>query len=62
MFDAIGGRKMFIALIGLLSVSLVAIFRPDLPLSGYLDFLKWVIIGTSGAIALEDGLKGVNKD
>ena len=57
LLNALGGRKLFLVITGLVLVILNKTW--DLQLSE--DVLMYLILGEAGAVALEDGLRGLGK-
>lgn len=57
LLNALGGRKLFLVITGLVLVILNKTL--DLQLSE--DVLMYLILGGAGAVALEDGLRGLGK-
>ena len=57
LLNALGGRKLFLVITGLVLVILNKTW--DLQLSE--DVLMYLILGGAGAVALEDGLRGLGK-
>ena len=57
LLNAIGGRKLFLVIVGL--VLMILNKSIDLGLSE--DHLMYLVLGGAGAVALEDGLRGFAK-
>jgi len=57
LLNAIGGRKLFLVVLGI--VLLILNKSMDLGLSE--DHLMYLVLGGAGAVALEDGLRGLGK-
>ena len=52
----VGGRKMFLGLAAIIAVAWLT-YQGKIPTAEAIEHIKWLVLGTSGAVALEDGMK-----
>ena len=57
LLNAIGGRKLFLVIVGLV----LMILNKSMELGLSEDHLMYLVLGGAGAVALEDGLRGFAK-
>ena len=57
LLSAMGGRKLFLVIVGLV----LMILNKSMELGLSEDHLMYLVLGGAGAVALEDGLRGLGK-
>lgn len=55
--SALGGRKVFLVILGIV----LMILNKSMDLGISEDHLMYLVLGGAGAVALEDGLRGLGK-
>jgi hypothetical protein len=58
LFETVGGRKFLLGVIGIVSVTILAVVH-EIPGEAAVEAIKWMVIGVAGAVAVEDGLSAM---